>query len=127
VVAFGVACREVSPTAAGELERLGYAVHAGTSSEAGARKARDFIAFNDPTGNRIEPVWRPAKSGARYHSSRDAGITAFSHVGLCTADAARDEAPPISRPMPPAVPNSNVALRDEYRHNPRPPRTPGVS
>jgi 2,3-dihydroxy-p-cumate/2,3-dihydroxybenzoate 3,4-dioxygenase len=89
VVAFEVACRAVLPTAAGELERLGHAVQAGTSSEAAARKSREFIAFNDPTGNRIGLVWRPANSGARYHSSRDAGITAFSRVGLCTADAAR--------------------------------------
>jgi len=92
VVAFEGARRAVLPTAAGELDRLGHAAQAGTSSEAEARKAREFIAFNDPTGNRIELVWRPANSGARYHSSRDAGITAFSHVGLCTADAARDEA-----------------------------------
>ena len=53
---------------------------------------REFIAFNDPTGNRIEFVWRPAHSGARYHGTRDAGITGFSHVGLCTTDAVRDEA-----------------------------------
>src|SRR6266436_4427131 len=57
-----------------------------------ASKVREFIAFNDPTGNRIELVWRPAYGGARYHGTRDAGITEFSHVGLCTTDAARDEA-----------------------------------
>jgi 2,3-dihydroxy-p-cumate/2,3-dihydroxybenzoate 3,4-dioxygenase len=78
--------------AASELERLGHSVHAGTPSEAEARKVREFIAFNDPTGNRIELVWRPAHSGARYHGTRDAGITGFSHVGLCTTDAVRDEA-----------------------------------
>lgn len=91
-VAFEVASRAVLSAAAGELERLGHAVHAGTSSEAEARKVREFIAFNDPSGNRIELVWRPACSGVRYHGSRDAGITGFSHVGLCTTDAARDEA-----------------------------------
>jgi 2,3-dihydroxy-p-cumate/2,3-dihydroxybenzoate 3,4-dioxygenase len=91
-VAFEVASREALSAAAGELERLGHAVHAGTSSEAEARKVREFVAFSDPTGNRIELVWRPAHSGARYHASRDAGITGFSHVGLCTTDAARDEA-----------------------------------
>src|SRR5262249_44612043 len=46
----------------------------------------------DPSGNRIELVWRPAHSGVRYHGARDAGVTDFSHVGLCTTDAARDEA-----------------------------------
>jgi len=91
-VAFEIGSRAALSSAATELERLGYAVHAGTPSEAEARKVREFIAFDDPTGNRIELVWRPAHSGSRYHGTRDAGITGFSHVGLCTTDAARDEA-----------------------------------
>jgi len=91
-VAFEVSSRAELSAAASELERLGHSVHAGTPSEAEARKVREFIAFNDPTGNRIELVWRPAHSGARYHGTRDAGITGFSHVGLCTTDAVRDEA-----------------------------------
>lgn len=91
-VAFEVGSRAALSAAAGELERLGHAVHAGTPGEADARKVREFIAFDDPSGNRIELVWRPAHSGVRYHGSRDAGITGFSHVGLCTTDAARDEA-----------------------------------
>ncbi len=91
-VAFEVGSRAALSAAASELERLGHAVHAGTSGEAEARKVRDFIAFDDPSGNRIELVWRPAHSGVRYHGVRDAGITGFSHVGLCTTDAARDEA-----------------------------------
>jgi 2,3-dihydroxy-p-cumate/2,3-dihydroxybenzoate 3,4-dioxygenase len=91
-VAFEVGSRAALSAASSELERLGRPVHAGTPSEAEARKVREFIAFNDPTGNRIELVWRPAHSGARYHGTRDAGITGFSHVGLCTTDAARDEA-----------------------------------
>jgi len=91
-VAFEVGSRAALAAAAGELERLGHAVHAGTAGEAEARKVREFIAFDDPSGNRIELVWRPAHSGVRYHGTRDAGITGFSHVGLCTTDAARDEA-----------------------------------
>lgn len=91
-VAFEVGSRVALSAAASELERLGHPVHAGTPGEAEARKVREFIAFNDPTGNRIELVWRPAYSGARYHGTRDAGITGFSHIGLCTTDAARDEA-----------------------------------
>jgi len=91
-VAFEVGSRAALSAAAGELERLGHSVHAGTPGEAEARKVRDFIAFDDPSGNRIELVWRPAHSGVRYHGTRDAGITGFSHVGLCTTDAARDEA-----------------------------------
>jgi 2,3-dihydroxy-p-cumate/2,3-dihydroxybenzoate 3,4-dioxygenase len=91
-VAFEVGSRAGLSAAASELERLGPAVHAGTPGEAEARKVCEFIAFDDPSGNRIELVWRPAHSGERYHGVRDAGITGFSHVGLCTTDAARDEA-----------------------------------
>jgi 2,3-dihydroxy-p-cumate/2,3-dihydroxybenzoate 3,4-dioxygenase len=91
-VAFEVGSHAGLTAAAGELERLAHAVHAGTPGEAEARKVREFIAFDDPSGNRIELVWRPSHSGARYHGVRDAGITGFSHVGLCTTDAARDEA-----------------------------------
>jgi 2,3-dihydroxy-p-cumate/2,3-dihydroxybenzoate 3,4-dioxygenase len=91
-VGFEVGTHAALSAAATELERLGHAVYAGTPGEAEARKVREFIAFDDPTGNRIELVWRPAHSGTRYHGVRDAGITGFSHVGLCTTDAARDEA-----------------------------------
>lgn len=78
--------------AAATLECLGHRVHAGTRAECDQRKVRDFIAFDDPTGNRIELAWRPAVSGRRFRGTRDAGITGFSHIGLCTTDAARDEA-----------------------------------
>ena len=91
-VAFEVGSHAALSAAATELEQLGHPVHAGTPAEADARKVREFIAFNDPTGNRIELVWRPAHGGVRYHGTRDAGITGFSHVGLCTTDVARDEA-----------------------------------
>ena len=64
-VAFEVGSRAALSAAASELERLGHAVHAGTAGEAEARKVRDFIAFDDPSGNRIELVWRPAHSGVR--------------------------------------------------------------
>jgi 2,3-dihydroxy-p-cumate/2,3-dihydroxybenzoate 3,4-dioxygenase len=55
------------------------------------RKVRDLIFFRDPTGNPIELVVRPEYSGRRYFAPRDAGITGFSHVGLCTTDPQRDE------------------------------------
>jgi 2,3-dihydroxy-p-cumate/2,3-dihydroxybenzoate 3,4-dioxygenase len=92
VVAFEIGARDELDQAASELERLGHAVHRGTPEEAEQRKVRDFIGFNDPSGNRIELVWRPAHSGQRYHGNRDAGITGFSHVGLCSTDLVRDEA-----------------------------------
>jgi 2,3-dihydroxy-p-cumate/2,3-dihydroxybenzoate 3,4-dioxygenase len=89
--AFEVAERSDLDAAAAELEKLGHRVRVGTKQEAELRQVRDFIAFQDPTGNNIELVWRPAMSGRRYHGERDAGITGFSHIGLCTTDAVRDE------------------------------------
>lgn len=92
VVAFEIDSRAELDAAGAELERLGHAVHRGTADEAAQRKVRDFIGFRDPTGNRIELAWRPQMGARRHHGERDAGITGFSHVGLCTTDAARDEA-----------------------------------
>src|SRR5271167_1195271 len=77
--------------AAATLDQLGHPVHAGTPTECTLRKVKAFIGFKDPTGNQIELVVRPERSGKRYFASRDAGITGFSHVGLHTTDPARDE------------------------------------
>jgi len=90
-VAFEVRDSNDLEMAASELERLGYAVRSGTESEAAARHVKGFIAFKDPSGNGIEFVYRPERSGKRYHGSRDAGVTGFSHVGLCSSDVVRDE------------------------------------
>jgi 2,3-dihydroxy-p-cumate/2,3-dihydroxybenzoate 3,4-dioxygenase len=77
--------------AAATLDALGHAVHVGTPVECSARRVRAFIGFKDPSGNQIELVVRPERHGRRYFASRDAGITGFSHVGLNSADPARDE------------------------------------
>lgn len=92
VVAFEVDTAEELEAAAAQLESIGHEVRPGTAAEAEQRRVRAFIGFRDPTGNRIELAWRPAVSGRGWRGSRDAGITGFSHVGLCTTDAARDEA-----------------------------------
>lgn len=77
--------------AAAELSNRGVAVHAGTQEECEQRHVKAFVHFQDPTGNKIDLVVQPHHSGRRYFPSRDAGITGFSHVGLCTKDPARDE------------------------------------
>lgn len=74
------------------LADAGFAVRRGTDDEAAARRVMGFLNFKDPTGNSIDLVVRPFHSGRRYFPSRDAGITEFSHVGLKTSDARRDEA-----------------------------------
>jgi 2,3-dihydroxy-p-cumate/2,3-dihydroxybenzoate 3,4-dioxygenase len=77
---------------AAELERAGHPVRMGTKEEAELRRVKQFLAFADPSGNKIEVVVRPYHSGVRYFPTRDAGITHFSHIGLRTTNAPRDEA-----------------------------------
>lgn len=76
----------------GELDDRGYRVQRGTPAEREQRRVLDFIAFDDPSGNHIEIVWRAQHGTRRYFPGRDAGIEGFSHIGLRTTDAARDEA-----------------------------------
>jgi 2,3-dihydroxy-p-cumate/2,3-dihydroxybenzoate 3,4-dioxygenase len=90
-VAFEISEQHELDEAAATLEHLGHAVERGSPSERDRRKVRDFIRFRDPTGNPIELVWRPAVGARRYHGLRDAGITGFSHIGLCSTDPVRDE------------------------------------
>jgi 2,3-dihydroxy-p-cumate/2,3-dihydroxybenzoate 3,4-dioxygenase len=92
-----VSAFEVSESAdlqaiAAELERAGRPVRQGTSAERQVRRVEDFIAFEDPSGNALEIVWRPHHGTHRYFPSRDAGITGFSHIGLRSTDVKRDEA-----------------------------------
>lgn len=78
--------------AAGAISDLGLAVRHGSAEACEQRRVHGLVQFTDLTGNHIELVVRPLHSGRRYFPSRDAGITGFSHVGLCSTDAARDEA-----------------------------------
>ncbi len=78
-------------SAASELEAAGISVRRGTSEECLERRVTDFVAFCDPTGNKIELTIRPFKATRRYFPTRDAGISEFSHVGLRTTDAKADE------------------------------------
>lgn len=70
----------------------GYHAREGTREECERRYVRAFVTFTDPSGNSIELVYAPEYCGRRYFPSRDAGITGFSHIGLRTLDARRDEA-----------------------------------
>ncbi|MBV2180654.1 MAG: VOC family protein [Castellaniella sp.] len=73
------------------LVDAGYRARQGGAAESEQRYVRDFINFTDPSGNSIDLVHAPHHSGRRYFPSRDAGITGFSHIGLRTLDARRDE------------------------------------
>lgn len=89
---FEVADNASLDAAAGELERMGHPVRRGSADEATLRGVEAFINFRDPSGNSIDLAVRPFISGRRHFPSRDAGITGFSHIGLRTTDARRDEA-----------------------------------
>jgi 2,3-dihydroxy-p-cumate/2,3-dihydroxybenzoate 3,4-dioxygenase len=90
-VAFEIGSEAELEQAAAALEAMQHQVSRGSAEAAARRKVVAFIAFRDPTGNNIELVVRPERSAWRYHGTRDAGITGFSHVGLCTTDPVRDE------------------------------------
>jgi len=63
----------------------------GTRAECEQRGVADFISLSDPSGNVHELVVRPHHSGRRFFPSRDCGVWSFSHIGLRTTDAQRDE------------------------------------
>ncbi len=88
---FEVADHARLDAAVAELENHGVPVRPGTAEECMARRVEEFATFEDPTGNRFDLVVRPHHGSRRYFPSRDAGITEFSHVGLRTSDAKRDE------------------------------------
>jgi 2,3-dihydroxy-p-cumate/2,3-dihydroxybenzoate 3,4-dioxygenase len=91
-VAFEVGSAEELQIAAVELDKLGHFVSFGTGDEAAARHVHSYVSFLDPSANRIELVWRPERLGRRYRGTRDAGVTGFSHIGLCSTNVVRDEA-----------------------------------
>lgn len=87
-----VASFDALAAAESSLGTAGVTTRRGSDAEAAARRCMGFSNFKDPTGNSIDLVVRPFHSGNRYFPTRDAGITEFSHVGLKTTDAPRDEA-----------------------------------
>lgn len=90
-VGFEMKDSEAMESAAAELEAAGVRVTMGTPGECEQRRVKQYVHFRDPTGNRIELVVQPFHSGRRHFPSRDAGITGFSHIGLCSTDPVRDE------------------------------------
>ncbi|MGY6258926.1 VOC family protein [Paraburkholderia caledonica] len=91
VSGFELPTAEALDHAAKVLDDARIAFTRGSAAEAEQRCVRDFISFADPSGNHIDLVVSPHHRGQRYYGTRDAGITGFSHIGLCTTDAKRDE------------------------------------
>ncbi len=78
--------------AAANLDNERIAFTRGSAEQCAARRVEAYINFSDPTGNSIDLCVWPHFSGTRYFPARDAGITGFSHIGLRSTDAKRDEA-----------------------------------
>ena len=83
---FAVASSDALDAAETELERSGITVHRGSAAEARSRRVREFIAFDDPFGNRLELVNQLQTVARPVAFSRAAGITEFGHLCLDAPD-----------------------------------------
>ncbi|MDX6334869.1 MAG: 2,3-dihydroxy-p-cumate/2,3-dihydroxybenzoate 3,4-dioxygenase [Streptosporangiaceae bacterium] len=83
---FTVADSDALTAAETELERTGFRVRRGDPVEARSRRAREFIAFDDPFGNRLELVSQQETITRPVAFTRPAGITEFGHLCLDAAD-----------------------------------------
>jgi 2,3-dihydroxy-p-cumate/2,3-dihydroxybenzoate 3,4-dioxygenase len=68
----------------------GLSVQQASVSDCRRRYVQSALLVEDASGNRIDLVVRPTRSGRRYFPPRDAGIVAFHSVGLRTTNHARD-------------------------------------
>jgi 2,3-dihydroxy-p-cumate/2,3-dihydroxybenzoate 3,4-dioxygenase len=72
------------------LREAGFKAREATAGECRRRYVQSALLAEDVSGNRIDLVVRPTRSGRRYFPARDAGIVEFHGVGLRTTDHARD-------------------------------------
>ena len=88
VIASGFTVADLDALAAAEteLERAGHAVRRGSSEEARSRRVAEFVAFDDPWGNRLELVAGQETVTRPVAFSRPAGITEFGHLCLDAPD-----------------------------------------
>ena len=91
-VGFEVGSAAALHAAAAEIEAQRLPVRRGTRDESELRRCADFIHFRDPSGNGIDLIVGAGDARDAHMPAREAGITGFSHIGLRTTDAARDEA-----------------------------------
>ena len=84
--AFTVADSDALALAEAELEHAGFSVRRGSPAEARSRRVREFIAFDDPFGNRLELVSQQEVISRPVAFSRTAGITEFGHLCLDAPD-----------------------------------------
>lgn len=83
---FVVADSDALALAETELERSGITVHRGSAEQARSRRVREFVAFDDPFGNRLELVSQQESVARPVAFTRPAGITEFGHLCLDAPD-----------------------------------------
>jgi 2,3-dihydroxy-p-cumate/2,3-dihydroxybenzoate 3,4-dioxygenase len=83
---FSVADSDALAAAETELERSGVTVRRGSAAEARSRRVREFVAFDDPFGNRLELVSQQESITRPVAFTRPAGITEFGHLCLDAPD-----------------------------------------
>lgn len=91
IIAFDLTTWHALDSAYAYLQEQGVPCGLGSDEAAADRHVQGFLWLLDPTGNRIELLARPHDSARRYFPARDAGVTGFGHVGLCTTDPVRDQ------------------------------------
>ena len=83
---FTVADDDALALAETELEQRGLTVSRGDRADCRSRRVRDYIALDDPFGNRIELVVGQQTLGRPVEFTRRAGITEFGHLCLDAPD-----------------------------------------
>jgi 2,3-dihydroxy-p-cumate/2,3-dihydroxybenzoate 3,4-dioxygenase len=83
---FAVADSEALADAEAQLEQSGFTVRRGSPEEARSRRVREFIAFDDPFGNRLELVSQQETITRPVRFNRTAGIVEFGHLCLDAPD-----------------------------------------
>ena len=83
---FSVADSDALAAAETELEAAGFRVRRGDPVQARSRRVREFIAFDDPFGNRLELVSQQETITRPVAFTRPAGITEFGHLCLDAPD-----------------------------------------
>jgi len=67
-----------------------FAVRPANQDECRRRYVQSALLTDDASGNHIDLVTRPTRSGRRYFPPRDAGIVQFQGIGLRSTDHVRD-------------------------------------
>lgn len=72
------------------LRAHGFTARSASPEECQRRYVQSALLADDASGNRIDLVTRPTRSGRRYFPPRDAGIVQLQGIGLRSIDHARD-------------------------------------